>query len=73
MVVERIKEIPRDTTKGRIAVSAVLDFLCYAGRTDYFSIVSSRLKEDPEYERLVQQTVRWTYGHPQAGYRQDLV
>jgi hypothetical protein len=67
MVVERIKEIPRDTAKGRFAVSAVLQFLCYAGRTDYFSIVSSRLKEDPEYERLVQQTVYWTFGHPRRG------
>ena len=67
MVVERIKEIPRDTAKGRYAVRTVLDFLFYSGRVDYFSIVSSRLKEDPQYEKWIQQTVRWSIGHPRRG------
>jgi hypothetical protein len=67
MVVERIKEIPRDTAKGRYAVRTVLDFLFYSGRADYFSIVSSRLKEDPQYEKWIQQTVRWSIGHPRRG------
>jgi hypothetical protein len=67
MVVERIKEIPPDTTKGKLAVSAVLEFLFYAGRADYFSIVSSRLKENPEYERWIRQTLHWSFAHPSRG------